>query len=268
VTLDLTLRRGKGRILKAKNARADFEDHFATVYGARWPALREALLMPAPKTSLINPFSLQDYSLDPASLVPVKHLALQAGQVYADFCASPGGKSLAAIFSVQGEGQFFLNDLSPTRVGRLKAVLHDCVPAALLARVFVSTSDASRWGLRRKAQFDRILLDAPCSGERHLLASKEVERWSLKGSKRLNVRQHSLLCSAFDCLSEGGRLVYSTCSISPLENDRVVEKLLKSRPSARVVLPEEAMGEATELGRLILPDRDAAGPIFFAVIET
>lgn len=248
-----------------------FEEYFISVYGERWPKLRDALLSDAHQEVLRNPFSngLQDYRLDSASLLPAKYIDARAGQRIADFCASPGGKSLAMIFASEGQAHFSCNDLSPGRVQRLKAVFHDCLPPQILSKIGISKSDASRWGINRKNEFDKILVDAPCSGERHLLKSPgELARWSLKGAKGLAVRQHSLLCSALDCLVPGGRVVYSTCSVNPLENDGVIERLKESREGLfRVVPITESMGEPTENGWIVLPDRFAGGPIYFSVLE-
>lgn len=251
----------------------EFEKHFGEVYGDRWPALRAALLeKDREKVALQNPFmpAMQDYFLDEASLAPVRALQMVSGLRIADFCASPGGKTLASIFSVRGEGEWFCSDLSPARVQRLKAILHDCVPAEILReRIHVRQADASRTGMRFPENFDRVLVDAPCSGEKHLLATpRELERWSLKGSKRLAVRQHSLLCSGLDAVKSGGIVVYSTCSISHLENDGVIEKLMKSREGKFEVLPvREEKGEATAHGWIILPDVAGAGPIYFSALR-
>lgn len=247
----------------------EFDEYFTALYNERWPQLREALLREPRKAVLHNPFGQQDYNLDEASLYPVKHLDVQPGMRGADLCASPGGKTLAAIFSVKGDCDWFCNDLSPARVARLKAILHDCVPDEVLRRIYVSRGDASRWGLHRKEEFDRVLVDAPCSGERHLLMSpKELERWSAKGSKRLAVRQHALLCAAVDCLKPGGRVVYSTCSISPIENDGVIQKIQKSRPGqVQVVSISEPNAEPTAYGHIIMPDTQSCGPIYFSVLE-
>jgi hypothetical protein len=107
-----------------ENSAASFERFFAAHYGARWPALHQALLTDPRKSILSNPFGLQDYTLDEASLYPVKNLALDRGLRIADFCASPGGKSLAGIFELRGEGEWMCSDLSVGRVKRLKAVCH------------------------------------------------------------------------------------------------------------------------------------------------
>lgn len=244
--------------------------HFGEVYGSRWEGLKQKLLGDISKHVMTNPFgpSLHDYSLDPASLLPVKNLKVEKNQHIADFCASPGGKSLAMIFDLRGQAFWWLSDLSPARVARLRAVLHDCVPPEILKNIDTKCSDASRWGLTRKEHFDRVLVDAPCSGEKHLLASQqEVARWSLKGAKRLVIRQHSLLCSAYDSLKPGGRLVYSTCSINPLENDGVIERFHGSRDGFQVLTPREEIGEPTQHGWIVLPDKAQAGPIYFSVIE-
>jgi 16S rRNA C967 or C1407 C5-methylase (RsmB/RsmF family) len=249
-----------------------FNSYFFSCYGERWESLRAALLDQAPKFQLRNPFGneLSDYSLDPASLYPVQYLSVEPGDHIADFCASPGGKSLAMIFAVKGEAHWFCNDLSPGRVARLKAVMHDCLPAQVRERVHITQSDASRWGLKRKEHFNRILVDAPCSGERHLMNSpKELARWSLKGAKRLVIRQNALLCSAMDCLKPGGRLVYSTCSINPIENDGVIERLMKSRAGVFeiVTVAGAEKGEPTRHGWQLLPDKDGCGPIYFSVMR-
>jgi 16S rRNA C967 or C1407 C5-methylase (RsmB/RsmF family) len=233
--------------------------------------LRAALLADPRQATLENPFGsgFQDYRLDEASLLPAEHLGAEARHRIADFCASPGGKSLVLIFALKGEGSFCCNDLSPGRVQRLKAVFHDCLPPQVLSKIDITRSDAGRWGLSRKEEFDRILVDAPCSGERHLLQSpNELGRWSLKGAKGLAVRQHALLCSALDCLKPGGRLVYSTCSVNPMENDGVIERLKESREDLfRVGRVEASIGEATENGWIVLPDTAGCGPIYFSVLE-
>lgn len=254
-----------------KQSRADlFESYFAEIYGDRWPRLRAALITDPRQEVLVNPFGggLQDYRLDAASVVAARQLDVSADHRIADFCASPGGKSLVLIFALR-DGDFHLNDLSPGRVQRLKAVLHDCLPPRMLAKMTVTKSDASRWGMARPEEFDRILVDAPCSGERHLLQSpRELDRWSLKGAKGLSVRQHALACSALDALKPGGRMVYSTCSIHPLENDGVIDRLKKSRPNQfRILTPNAPMGEPTSNGWLILPDVTGCGPIYFSILE-
>lgn len=258
----------KTKITKAQA----FDQHFGEVYKDRWSALKAALLDDPKRIHLENPFStqLQGYTLDEASVAPIRQLAAQPGDAIADFCSSPGGKLISSIFALRGEASWVCNDLSATRVARLKAVLHDCVPPEVLTRVRVFHGDASRWAAKFKDSFDRVLVDAPCSGERHLLQAKnELEHWSLTGSKRLAVRQNALLCAAVDCTKSGGRIVYSTCSISEIENDGVIDRLQKSRGGQFKILPvtDEKAGEPTRHGWIFLPDQSGCGPIYLCVIE-
>lgn len=258
----------------------DFDLYFKSIFGARWTdALKPALLAPPPKVHI----SLKDgrldmseaavthgYALDRASLEPVFALDLQPGMRFLDVCSAPGGKALAALFSVGCNAQARLNDISRDRVARLKAVLYDYLPAEVVERFLVTCSDGSRIGMREPGVYDRVLVDAPCSAERHHLLDGGKLGWTHGSSKRLAIRQHALLCSALDATCAGGRVVYSTCSISPLENDGVVAKLMKSREGQfEIVRPNPgAMGEPTEHGVMILPDRcDGFGPIYYSVLE-
>lgn len=245
-----------------------FNRYFGEVFGSRWPALRTSLEAPVSRERLVNPFGLDDYELDAASARVARALEVSAGDRVADICSSPGGKALVSIFAVQGQAQWHCNDLSVARVARLRAVLHDCLPPAVLANIRVSSGDGARFGLMHAGQFDRVLADVPCSGERHLLKSaRELSRWSEMGSKRLAVRQHAILCAALDSVREGGRVVYSTCSLSPHENDGVIAKLSRSRSGRFVIVSGPDEGEPTAFGRLLLPDRTGgAGPMFYAIL--
>ncbi|MAE74392.1 MAG: RNA methyltransferase [Bdellovibrionaceae bacterium] len=253
----------------------EFERVYREIYGDRWPRLLDALRMEAPKFALENPFFKQNqdvkqvYELDLASVLVAKQLQIQPDHLVLDMCAAPGGKSLVQIFESEAQAHWVLNDLSKARVGRLKRVIREYIPADRSDRVRVTNFDASRWGLHQAGHFDRVLLDAPCSGERHQLESPgQLEKWTQSSSKRLHTRQVALLCAGFDSLKPGGRIVYSTCSIAPLENDRVVEKLVKKRPDVDVQVAEADFGEKTDLGWQILPDHcDGYGPMYFSVIQ-
>ncbi|MGE4132466.1 MAG: RsmB/NOP family class I SAM-dependent RNA methyltransferase [Bdellovibrionales bacterium] len=247
-----------------------FEEFFAQMFGERWPALRAALVGESKKIELESPFpeTPQVYRLDAASLMPAAWLAPQAGEVIGDFCSAPGGKLLSMIYACQGRAEFHAYDLSKARASRLRSVLFDCLPEEIANAVSVRALDASRLGQRDPDSFDAVLVDAPCSGEAHLLESSEEDRWTSKASQRLAVRQHALLCSALDSTRPGGRVVYSTCSISPFENDGVIDKILKSRVGQVKVVTKEFDGsEATKHGRIVLPDRGVGGPIYAAFLQ-
>lgn len=215
---------------------------------------------------------LDFYLLDPASILAAALCEVQEGDDVLDLCAAPGGKSLMLAERIGESGALTCNELSPQRRARLRAVLEDYIPESLRGRVKVTGHDGSRWCLHETEAFDRILLDAPCSGERHLLVNaEEMALWSPARSKNLAVRQYALLASALAVVRRGGRIVYSTCSISPLENDAVIARLLKKREGeARVIRPELRgfdFVEKSEFGYVILPDRSGYGPFYAAVIE-
>jgi len=151
-------------------------------------------------------------------------------------------------------------------------------------------------------QYDRVLLDAPCSSERHIVQAhvraasaghiaEEMARWRPGSSKNIAKIQVALLMTALKTVKVGGRVVYSTCSISSEENDGVVHRILllleKERKkgtcawSVRIELGKKGVGgevtdmtrldelsEETEYGRIVVPDHGDGrwGPLFFCVL--
>lgn len=256
----------------------DFNSHYSQIWGERWISLYAALLEPSDeKFARPNAFHAAHpeleavYYMDEASLFPVQALQLKGTENVLDMCAAPGGKALILAEQVlPNSGKLTCNEYSRARYERLRKVFHDYIPAELLQKVRFTNYDASRWGLNEPDTYDAILLDAPCSGERHLLhdASKLAE-WTPARSKQLAKRQYTLLCAALMSLKPGGRLVYSTCSISPLENDEVIARLLKKKAGKCKVLKQDwQTGEATEHGWQVLPDSAKnAGPLYWAALE-
>lgn len=289
-----------------------FEQFYHKMHGQRWHSLKQALHSEGKKIHLWNPFRAQPapvdkvltapayealyfseaseafdsstrqegdlfefYRLDLASLLPPLALEAQPGERILDMCSAPGGKALAILFSVKGAVDLVVNDASLQRVKRLKATMRDYLPEEVRSRVLVTHHDATRWGLYEKEAYDRILLDAPCSGEEHLLETpKELKVWSPSRTKKLAIRQYALLCAALDAVKPGGRIVYSTCSVSIHENDEVIKKLLKKRKNQVEVLPVSgslesvAKLERSEHGYYIWPDHAQGwGPIYFSILE-
>jgi 16S rRNA (cytosine1407-C5)-methyltransferase len=116
-------------------------------------------------------------------------------------------------------------------------------------------------------RFDAILVDAPCSSERHVIQNpRALAEWTTARPRSLSGRQWSLLSAAFLLLKSGGSLVYSTCAITPEENDIPVNRLLE-KYSKEIELDEAGFsdGEKTRYGRLILPDLSGGkGPMYVA----
>jgi 16S rRNA (cytosine967-C5)-methyltransferase len=169
------------------------------------------------------------------SIAPL--LELEPGQRFLDVCAAPGNKTLQALESGVNA---VACDASLTR---LRDFLAPC-PRVL--------ADAAR-GLPFGAVFDRILVDAPCTGTGTLARNPEI-RWRVTREEilRQSQRQEAILRHALACLKPGGRLVYSTCSLEPEENEEVVRRAAAGRVKRTL---------------LRLPGRDPGDGFFAAVIE-
>lgn len=294
MTEDASKQRGE----RLRGARG-FEAYYSRVWGARWPSLRAALIERPRPVAWRNPFAavgegasvadsalaklpagcvpyeggnperdarglLGFYVLDSASVWVARSLEVRPGERVLDLCAAPGGKALVLCEALASSGELVANDRSPARVARLRRVLDDYLPVDVRRRVQVTRRDGRRLGLLEPEAFDAILLDAPCSSERHVLGdASELAKWSEGRVKRLAQEQYALLTSAWLALKPNGRLVYSTCAVTPAENDAVIARLLeRGRHPARVEVLKLPTGEPTRFGWQMLPDRDACGPLY------
>ena len=227
----------------------------------------------------INSSIIPYYRMDPASLAPAYALSVEPGDLVLDMCAAPGGKSLLLIEALTGAGQTELdlsgkitaNELSAKRRHRMMTVFKRYLPKEVRSIVNITGKDGAKFGLHNKESFHKILLDAPCSGERGVVQkATELAAWKPKRSKSFGIRQYSLLSAAFMALKPGGRIVYSTCSLSPLENDEVVKKLIKRQGSDSLKILDiepNSYGDQTEFGMQFLPDKMGWGPIYYSMIE-
>lgn len=269
-----------------------FDLYYQSQYQDRWPILKAALITPPryfarpnlfsgfqtenpatgfdlPKPSKTSNGLLDTYLMDYGSLVAAQALGVQPGHQVLDLCSAPGGKLLILAEALQNNGFLWANELSSARRNRLKNVVRDYLPQELGFELKVTGHDASRFGLFQKAQFDRVLVDVPCSSERHVLHnSKELALWSPSRSRSLAKRQYAILTSALLCTKVGGNLLYSTCSISREENDSVLERLLKRKSDQVCVLDiQPKIGEKTSHGWILLPDETSWGPIYFSLLQ-
>jgi 16S rRNA (cytosine1407-C5)-methyltransferase len=246
----------------------DFESYYQNIYGSRWPLLKESLLTP-PASVAYGEGLTKPYILDRASALAAFSLKLPKSGIILDACAAPGGKSLVVASRMGKAAELLANELSAERRRRLVNVLDEHLDAEKRSRVKVSGFDAASLGGRKTewGRFDAILLDAPCSSERHVLQNeKALEAWTAARPRFLSRRQWSLLSAAFLLLRPGASLVYATCAISDEENDAVVSRLFAKY--GEEVIPDEpgfAEGEKTKYGRLILPDAcQGMGPMYVA----
>jgi 16S rRNA (cytosine967-C5)-methyltransferase len=168
--------------------------------------------------------SFQDglfYVQDPSTLLAVEQLAPHPDQTILDMCAAPGGKTTFIAQRMGNRGRIVACDAQP---GRLKILEENCRRLGVTCVQIAEAPDASM-------EFDRILIDAPCSNTGVLRRRMDL-RWRLNSEEiaRLRAGQAALLAQAVPRLKPGGLLVYSTCSVEPEENQEVVKAFLGAHP--------------------------------------
>lgn len=167
------------------------------------------------------------YSQEPSASSAVTILDPQPGEKILDLCAAPGGKSTQIAGLLSGQGLLWSNEVVRTRasillsnierLGVQNAVVSSCYPEVLCEKL--------------QGFFDRVLVDAPCSGEGMFRRDPQAVRdWSVEHVETCAVRQRLILDSACLAVKENGVLVYSTCTFSQEENEGVVRSFLKKHP--------------------------------------
>ena len=264
-----------------------FEKYYGELYGDRWQALKESFAGEGSAVEYHVTGAQQSYFLDSASVLAALSLPLEDAENILDLCAAPGGKTLVLASRMPDDAKLYSNERSPERKHRLATVVQTCLPAEISERVITSCSDGATWCTRQSECFDHILLDAPCSSERHVIADpKYLNTWSPSRIRTVTTEQWALLSSAYRLLSPQGILLYSTCALCPEENDGMIERLykkfnkdgsaftlLESEPDLNQVsafAPSLTLPgfEKTQYGYMIMPDRqNGAGPIYFSIIK-
>jgi len=187
---------------------------------------------------------------DEASQLVVDLLMPLAGQRVLDLCAAPGIKA-GQIAQMLGSGTLVTSDRSAARLRTMARLLPHWLPKEV--RWLPIQLDGTR-DLPFGCQFERILLDAPCSGTGTLARNPEI-KWRLQQAdlKRLAEAQVKMLKSALGSLSSAGRLVYATCSLEPEENEGVVERVLEELPNYQLVPRAELVASYPTLSPLFDP---------------
>lgn len=170
------------------------------------------------------------YVQELSSMLPVLTLNPGKGDFVLDLCASPGSKTTQMAARMQNSGTIIANEIKLDRVKILASNLERCG----VMNTIVCRNDGVGFCERlakKDFRFDKILLDAPCSGEGTLRGSaKTFDMWNLKVIDKLSREQKKLFASAVKVLRVGGEIIYSTCTHAPEENEGVVSFALKNFP--------------------------------------
>lgn len=183
-----------------------------------------------------------------ASQAAVIALDPQPGEDVLDLCAAPGSKTSQIAACMRGAGRLVANDRSRKRGFKLRAVLES---QGALDLVRLVTARGEALARREPGAFDRVLVDAPCSGEGRFRSDdpRTFAEWSPAKVKRLAAEQRRLLLAAAVALRPGGTLVYSTCTFAPAENEQALHKVLRRLDGALALeaLPVRFPGERAAL---------------------
>lgn len=178
------------------------------------------------------------YIQNAASWLPVLALSPMPGDIVLDMCAAPGGKTSHIAQRANNKAIITANDNSRPRLHKLQQNLERLGAA----NVSYTLHDATRLSSHLAGQqFDKILLDAPCSGEGMMTLDdkKGFESWSVAHIKRLQQLQKKLIVQAWHLLKPGGTLIYSTCTIAPEENEAIIDYLLRHNDNVTVEALDE-----------------------------
>ncbi|HET6490966.1 MAG TPA: 16S rRNA (cytosine(967)-C(5))-methyltransferase RsmB [Syntrophales bacterium] len=173
------------------------------------------------------------YVQDEASQLVSRLLAPRRGERVLDLCSGTGGKTTHLAALMENEGEIVAGDIQPGKLAALESTAKRW-GTTVVKTIVVDAVDAA--GLSGVGSFDRVLVDAPCSGLGTLRRNPEI-RWHLTGQRlgEFPPLQKRILANAAACVKKGGVLLYSTCSVMPEENDGVVDAFLEGNPDFAVV---------------------------------
>ncbi len=167
------------------------------------------------------------YIQEPSAMSAVELLEPKPGEKICDLCAAPGGKTTQIAAKMKGEGLVIANEY----YGNRAKILSQNVERMGIANTVVLNESPEHLTQGFSAFFDRILVDAPCSGEGMFRKDPQaVCEWSLQNVELCAKRQREILCCAAEMLKPGGVLVYSTCTFAPEENEQCIAWFLEKYP--------------------------------------
>lgn len=175
------------------------------------------------------------YIQEPSAMAVAELSAPEPGEWVLDLCAAPGGKSTQLAGKMMGKGVLVCNEIHPSRA----KILSQNIERMGIGNSIVTNEDSGKLAVRFGPIFDKIVVDAPCSGEGMFRKDEEARlQWSSSHVKACALRQAEILDNGAAMLKPGGRLVYSTCTFAPEENEESIRSFLERHPEFQVEKPE------------------------------
>ena len=193
------------------------------------------------------------YMQEPSAMAAIQAVEAEPGMRILDLCAAPGGKSGGIAARMGGEGLLVSNEIVPNRAKTLAFTMERLG----VCNAVVTCAHPDALCGARKGYFDRVVVDAPCSGEGMFRKDDTaIAEWSPEHVIACAQRQRAILDSAYTALAPGGKLIYSTCTFSPEENEETVEAFTKTHPDMTIELmhrlyPHTCKGEGHFIARLV-----------------
>ena len=185
------------------------------------------------------------YMQEPSAMAPAEYLMAEPGERVLDLCAAPGGKSTQIACAMQGEGLIVCNEIHPARV----KILSENIERMGVSNALVTNETPQRLAENFREYFDRILVDAPCSGEGMFRKNEDAcDEWSPENVEKCATRQAEILDCAAEMLKPGGRLVYSTCTFAPAENEGSISRFIERHPEFEILPVEKKAGMMPGVG--------------------
>ncbi|EIJ78557.1 hypothetical protein PB1_13404 [Bacillus methanolicus PB1] len=172
------------------------------------------------------------YIQEPSAMFVAEQLDPKGTEKVLDLCAAPGGKTTQLAGLMNNKGLLLANEIHPKRA----KALSENIERLGITNTVVTNETPEKLAERFPGYFDKILVDAPCSGEGMFRKDEEaIEFWSEQHVEACALQQRKIMDSAYKMLKEGGVLVYSTCTFSPEENEQVIEYFIEKYPDMELI---------------------------------
>ena len=180
------------------------------------------------------------YFQEPSAMSVVEGLPVNENDKILDLCAAPGGKSIQAGEKLKGSGFIVSNEIVKKRAD----ILCENIERMGLTNAIVTNENPQRLSEKYPSFFDKIIVDAPCSGEGMFRKEpRAIEEWSIEHTISCGIRQKNILDCAVKMLKKDGMLIYSTCTFAPEENEKIVSYLIDTYNMKLIDMPKLYMLE-------------------------